>query len=234
MALFFRQLRSGREFAQSHPVAGDMANFIYLIGDTELGECLVVDPAWDPRGLCEYAESQGMKIVGAICTHYHGDHLGGSIFGMNVLGLRELLQDVDGPAYCHEIELPWILRGTSAPADRFKTVVDGDVIKIGQVEIHVHFTPGHTSGGICLEFQGHLVTADTLFLSGCGRTDLPGGNAADLYQSLFGKIAKLDPDLEVYCGHAYSGPSAKLSEVLSANPIFRAQSQSAFVQMMGG
>lgn len=232
--LYFKQMRSGREFAQVHPVASDMANFIYLIGDLDTRECLVVDPAWDPSGIIEFAASEGMKVVGAICTHYHADHLGGSMYGMQVEGLKELLDQTGGRAYCHKVELPWIVRGTQVQADQFDLVEDLDVIRIGSVEIKVHFTPGHTSGGICLEFDGHLVTADTLFLSGCGRTDLPGGNAAQLYLSLFHKIKNLAEDLVVYCGHAYAGDRAALGDVIRKNPIFRAPSKEAFVQMMGG
>lgn len=232
--LYFRQLRNGREFAQSHPVASDMANFIYLIGDADAGECLVVDPAWDPEGLIRVAAEDGMKVVGAICTHYHGDHLGGSFYGMHVEGLKELLDLVNGKAYCHEVEKPWIVKSTKVDESKLILVEDQSEIRIGDLAIKVHFTPGHTAGGICLEFAGHLVTADTLFLNGCGRTDLPGGNAGALYDSLYGKLAKLSADLKVFCGHAYSGDSQSLEWILENNPIFRAPNRQSFIQMMGG
>ena len=77
--LYFRQLLAGRDFAQTDVIAGQMANFSYLIGDRETGECLVVDPAYDVDGLIASAAVDDMTIAGALVTHYHADHCGGSM-----------------------------------------------------------------------------------------------------------------------------------------------------------
>ena len=83
-APYFRQLLAGRQVAQDHPVAAQMANFMYLIGDPARREAVVVDPAWDVGGLLDAAEADGYRITGALVTHYHPDHVGGSLFGLEV------------------------------------------------------------------------------------------------------------------------------------------------------
>ena len=90
--LYFRQLLAGRDFAQDDPVAKQMVNFIYLIGDRETGRCLVVDPAWNVDDLIAAAAEDDMEIDGVLATHYHPDHVGGDLFGSDVPGVRDLLE----------------------------------------------------------------------------------------------------------------------------------------------
>ena len=85
--LYFRQI-----------AVGEMANFAYLVGSRSSREALVVDPAWSVDGLLDRAEEQGMKVVGALITHYHQDHVGGSIFGMEIEGIGTLSVSVSDPA----------------------------------------------------------------------------------------------------------------------------------------
>ena len=88
--LYLRQLLVGRDVAQQNPAGAQMQNFVYLVGDRESGECMVVDPAWDVRGILDRAAEDDMRVVGALVTHYHPDHVGGSIFGIQIEGLAEL------------------------------------------------------------------------------------------------------------------------------------------------
>src|SRR5688572_2027902 len=90
--LYFRQLLAGQQVATVHPVAGQMRNFMYLIGDPATREALVVDPAWDVGGLLAIAEGDGYRVTGALVTHYHQDHVGGNMFGMQIEGLATLLE----------------------------------------------------------------------------------------------------------------------------------------------
>ena len=85
--LYFRQLLSGVDMARSDSSARQMANFVYLVGDAKTRECVVIDPAWDIDGILKIVEQDEMKLVGALVTHYHPDHVGGSIFGINIKGL---------------------------------------------------------------------------------------------------------------------------------------------------
>ena len=89
--LYFRQLLAGRDFATSDPVARQMVNFVYLIGDRETGEAVAVDPAYDIKDLLDILDDDGMRLTGALATHYHPDHVGGSMMGYTIAGVRELL-----------------------------------------------------------------------------------------------------------------------------------------------
>ena len=112
--LYFRQLLSGRDFATDDPVAAQMVNFVYLIGDRETRETVVVDPAYDVRGLLDIVAADDMKLVGALATHYHPDHVGGSMGGFTISGVRELLMLNPVPIHVQEDEAPWVRRVTDA------------------------------------------------------------------------------------------------------------------------
>ena len=103
-SLYFKQLLSGRDHARAHPFAGQMVNFAYLVGCANTKECLVVDPTWDPLGIVDVAESDGMSVVGAVATHAHTDHVGGTMMGVEIPGIRELAELIDGPIHVHTLE----------------------------------------------------------------------------------------------------------------------------------
>ena len=90
--LYFRQMLSGRDFAVGDPFATQMVNFAYAIGDRSTGECLLVDPAWNVDDLIERVGDDGMNVVGVLATHYHADHVGGSIMGHDIQGVAALLE----------------------------------------------------------------------------------------------------------------------------------------------
>src|SRR5690606_38752782 len=91
--LYFRQLLSGRDLATHDPVARQMVNFVYLIGDRETGEAVVVDPAYDVDTICDTLEADGMRLTGVLASHYHPDHVGGSMMGFSITGVSDLLED---------------------------------------------------------------------------------------------------------------------------------------------
>ncbi|MBS7614878.1 MBL fold metallo-hydrolase, partial [Candidatus Bathyarchaeota archaeon] len=112
-------------------------------------------------------------------------------------------------------------------------VVDGDIIKVGKITLKVIHTPGHTPDSICLLFDKKLVTGDTLFVGECGRTDLSGGNPAEMYNSLFGKLMKLDDDVEIYPGHDYGlKPKSTIGEEKRINYVLEERSLEEFVEFM--
>ena len=94
--LYFRQLLAGRDFARSDPIARQMVNFVYLVGDRETGEAVVIDPAYDIQGLLDVLAADGMRLTGALATHYHPDHIGGSMAGFDIAGIETLLELVAG------------------------------------------------------------------------------------------------------------------------------------------
>lgn len=232
--LYFRQLLAGRDLAQSDPVARQMVNFIYLIGDRETGEAVVIDPAYDPDGILEVLEADGMRLVGALATHYHPDHVGGDMMGMGIAGIRELLDRTSVPIHVQRDESPWVQRVTDVGADQLVEHDSSDIVRVGEIEIELIHTPGHTPGSQCFLVEGNLVSGDTLFLDGCGRTDLPGGDPAALYESLTQRLAKVPDNAVLFPGHLYSPqPSAPLGEVRAYNYVFAPSSAEEWLQTFG-
>ncbi|WP_018635554.1 MBL fold metallo-hydrolase [Parafrankia elaeagni] len=231
--LYFRQLLSGRDFAVGDPAATQMVNFVYLIGDRETGEAVVVDPAYRVGDLLDVLAADDMRLTGALVTHHHADHVGGTAFGIELEGIRELLERTSVPIHLQRDEAEWVRRGTGVGAAELVEHDDDDVVTVGSVDIRLLHTPGHTPGSQCFLVDGRLVAGDTLFLEGCGRMDFPGGDAAKMYDSLR-RLGTLPDDVTVYPGHRYSAESsAELSVVRKMNYVFRPTSSRQWLAMLG-
>jgi glyoxylase-like metal-dependent hydrolase (beta-lactamase superfamily II) len=232
MAFYFKQLLSGRDFAQGDELAGQMRNFIYFLGDES--NALVVDPAYDVDSLLKILDEDGVRLAGILVTHYHPDHIGGSMMGFTIKGISDLLDKKDVPVHVNSNEIPWVLKTAEIPKSSVIGHDSGDEIVVGDVKIQLIHTPGHTPGSQCFLVNKRLISGDTLFLQGCGRTDLPGANPEDMYYSLTDKIAKLDNDIVVFPGHMYSSEScASLEAVKSTNYAFKPKSLEDWLSFMG-
>ena len=231
--LYFRQLLAGRHLARVDPVAGQMANVMYLLGDPQSREALVVDPAWDVHSLLDIAEDDGYKIVGALISHYHPDHVGGDLFGLQVEGVARLLEHRPVPLYVNKHEAQGVRVVTGVSDSDLRKVDDGDSLSLGDLQIRFLHTPGHTPGSQCFLLEDRLVAGDTLFVQGCGRVDLPGGDADQLYYSLTQKLAKLPPGTVLYPGHHY-GPTktSTIGQELEQNAYLRIQSLEDWRRLM--
>jgi glyoxylase-like metal-dependent hydrolase (beta-lactamase superfamily II) len=232
--LYFRQLLSGRDFAQGDGIAEQMRNFAYLIGDRQTGDCVVVDPAYAAGDLVDTLEADGMRLSGVLVTHHHPDHVGGSMMGFELKGLAELLERVSVPIHVNSHEADFVSRITGIPRSDLTAHEHGDKVSIGDIDIELLHTPGHTPGSQCFLLDGRLIAGDTLFLEGCGRTDFPGGDSDEIFRSLQ-KLAQLSGDPTVFPGHWYSAePSASLSEVKRSNYVYRVTSLEQWRTLMGG
>jgi glyoxylase-like metal-dependent hydrolase (beta-lactamase superfamily II) len=233
--LYFRQLLSGRDLARTDPMARQMVNFAYLIGDRETGEAVVVDPAYDVGDILATLEADDMRLVGALGTHYHADHIGGSMMGFAVVGIAELLERASVPIHIQRDEVDYV-RKTTGVGDADLALHDsGDVVRVGAIDIELIHTPGHTPGSQCFLVSNRLVAGDTLFLDGCGRTDLPGSDSREMYYSLTQRLAKVPDDAVLYPGHLYSPqPSAPMGETRRHNFVFRPRSEEQWLAMFGG
>ena len=219
--LYFRQLLSGRDFAVGDQMAAQMVNFSYLIGDRETGEAVTVDPAYAVADIVAAAEADGMHLVGALATHHHADHVGGSMMGYGIEGIDRLKELVDVPVHVNRHEAEWVRRTTGVSAGDLVGHDGGDVLAVGDVEIRFLHTPGHTPGSQCFLVDDMLVAGDTLFLEGCGRTDLPGSDPQAMYESLR-LLARLPDDVALFPGHRYSpASSATLGAVKEMNPVLQ-------------
>lgn len=196
---------------------GPLQNFIYFVGDVATKEIAVIDPAWDVDYLLGEAKSNGWKIKAVWLTHGHPDH---------VNGLDDLLAVHDVPAYISKNEA-----GFYKPHHKnLIEIEDGTPLTIGNLTFETILTPGHTPGCQCFRHDQHLFTGDTLFIDGCGRCDLPGGNARHMYNSLYNILMKLPDESIVYPGHNYGPtPTDTLHSQKQTNPFLQAQNMDEFL-----
>ena len=194
---------------------GNMANFTYVVEDDETSEAIVIDPSWDLDEIEQVIKRNDLKIKYIVNTHHHFDH---------TLGNQAMAESTGAPIIQHE----------ESELDNDIKVKDGDVIKFGNSELRVYHTPGHSKDSICLVGDGKIFSGDTLFVGNCGRVDLPGGSAKELYHSLFDILYTLDDNLELYCGHNYG--HAKISSIgkeKTTNLVMQRRTEEEFLQMMG-
>ena len=233
--VYFRQLLSGRDFARGDMMARQMVNFVYLVGDRQTGEAVVVDPAYAVQDLLDIVEADGMRLVGVLGTHYHPDHVGGQMAGWSLEGISALLERVQVPIHVQNDEVPWVERTTGVGAADLVGHHSGDVLRVGEVQVELIHTPGHTPGSQCFLVDGRLVAGDTLFLEGCGRTDLPGADPLAMYESIHTRLARVPDDAILFPGHLYSPePSQRLGETRQWNYVFRPRSAQEWMAMFGG
>ena len=200
---------------------GPMRNFIYLIGDPATREAAIVDPGWEVPKILQALQQENYRLTGVFVTHAHFDH---------VMGLGELLGAVDVPVYVNRDEAPAL---TVEPSS-LRPVDHGDIIHVGGVPVTLLHTPGHTPGSQCLLVDGRLLSGDTLFIKGCGRCDLPGGDPKALYESLTKRLKPLDDQTLLYPGHNYaSTPTSTLADEKRGNPFLQARTVDDFFSLVG-
>lgn len=233
--LYFKQLLSGRDFGNTDNLAKQMVNFVYLIGDRETGESVIVDPAYDIDALLEILEEDGMQCSGVLATHYHPDHVGGSMMGYDIIGVKELLEHVSVPIHAQKEEAEFITKVTGIERKDVMEHSSGDIVTVGEIKIELIHTPGHTPGSQCFLVENRLVAGDTLFLEGCGRTDLPGGDPAALYDSLHNRLSKVPDEATLFPGHLYSPePMALMGQTRQQNYVFLPRSEEQWLTMFAG
>lgn len=195
---------------------GQMANFTYIIADEETDEAAVIDPSWDLDKIFDALKKNGWKTKYVINTHSHFDHVIGNEQVAKVTGAK-------------------IVQHKASKLDKDLEVSDGDVLDVGRFKLRVHHTPGHSKDSICLVLDGQLVfTGDTLFVGNCGRTDLPGSDPAEMYDSLFERVAKLDENLVVYPGHDYgTTPTSTVGREKKTNYVLVPRTKQEFLEFMG-
>jgi glyoxylase-like metal-dependent hydrolase (beta-lactamase superfamily II) len=235
--LILEQWLSGRDFAREKFSAAEMLNFVYLIGDTDSGKAWLVDPAWDAAELTGKVEAKGLSLAGALYTHWHPDHAGGDLFGLNVEGAAEFKKNHGVPVHMHEADIPLYLQHSQAmSAGDFTPFQDGTALSLGKVEARCLHTPGHSPGSTCFIVDGEpasLVSGDLLFVGSCGRMDLPGSDPADMYRSLNERLSFLPDDTAVYPGHHYGpAPSSTMGEERKSNMVLQVPSLEAWLASM--
>jgi hydroxyacylglutathione hydrolase len=199
---------------------GPMANFVYLVGDAEAKQVAVVDPAWDVNTILHVAQADDLRITDIFLTHAHPDHDN---------GVEELQKRSGASVWLHGDEKPW--EGNwDRGAEKLK---DGDQKHVGNVCFTFFHTPGHSPGSVCIQVGSRLITGDTLFVGACGRTDLPGGDPAQLFESLQ-RLATLPEETRVFPGHGYGAtPSSTIGEEKERNPFMACSDKGRFLRIFG-
>ena len=213
--------------------AGPMANFVYVLADPASRKAWVVDPAWEPLGVVRIAQEQGYDVTGVLATHFHQDHIGGEIMGQHIPGVRELRAEFDLPMLIHEAEAERGAEIAGCPRDRVEDFRDGDVLRLGELGVEVLHTPGHSPGSCCFRAGNHMLTADTLFVQGIGRVDLPHSDRDAMFRSLE-RLKALPPQVVIYPGHDYGPESfSTIGRELQWNAYLRPSSLEQWRAMMG-
>jgi len=194
---------------------GNMQNFTYIVEDEETSEAILIDPSWDLIELEMIIKRNDLKIKYIVNTHHHFDHTQGN---------EAMKESTKAPIIQHE----------ASELQHDMAVKDGDYIEFGNSKLKVLHTPGHSKDSICLIGDGKIFSGDTLFVGNCGRIDLPGGSAKELYHSLFDVLHTLDDDLVMYSGHNY-GPSetSTIGQEKITNMVMQKRTEQQFVEMMG-
>ncbi|HLK85532.1 MAG TPA: MBL fold metallo-hydrolase [Candidatus Binataceae bacterium] len=226
--------------AQSHGLilhqaqVGPMANYVYLIGDAATRKAAVVDPAWDVNKILEWAARHDLTIEHILITHYHPDHLGGSMMGMTIEGAARMLERIKAKIYVNRNEAEGARKVAGLGDSDLVKMDAGDTLKLGDLTVTFLHTPGHTPGSQCFLADGNLVSGDTLFVNSCGRVDLPGSDPEAMYYSLNNTLRNLPDTTVVYPGHAYSSESSTtIGAQKRTNMYMRFPTLDDFLEAMG-
>ena len=210
--------------SQSAPFAiharelGPMENFVYLIEDKASGRAAVVDPAWDVPEILALARQHGVRITDILLTHSHHDHINGIEDVLRAYDAQLHLLKAEARFWGSYLDLPTLHHG-------------GDIITLGETEIEVLHTPGHTPGSACYRVADRLITGDTLFVFGCGRCDLRGGDPEQMFSTLRDMRQRLADSTIILPGHNYAvKPTSTLGEQKDGNPFLHFEDPGRFVR----
>lgn len=193
---------------------GPYLNFTYLVADDEGGDAVVIDPSYGIEPVLEAIDGRRVKVRFILNTHSHPDHIAGN---------REVRERTGAKVVAHRV----------APLQQDVSVEDGDAFHAGRLRFEVVHTPGHTKDSVLYVFHGQVATGDTLFVGECGRTDLPGGDPSEMYDSLHRRLVALDDALVVLPGHDYgTTPTSTIGREKQENYTLAPRTREEFVKFL--
>ncbi|MBE9567309.1 MAG: MBL fold metallo-hydrolase [Proteobacteria bacterium] len=198
---------------------GPMENFIYLIQDLATNTAAIVDPAWEVDEMLNFADSKGIQITDILLTHSHHDHIN---------GLQQTLEHSDAKVHLLKPEAKFWGAELSKPVLHH----GADQIALGNSQINVLHTPGHTPGSACYQIGDDLIAGDTLFVFGCGRCDLAGGDPEEMFQTLKKMKTELPGSTVIHPGHNYApqAPTSTMEHQCQGNPFLHFDKSEDFVK----
>jgi hydroxyacylglutathione hydrolase len=193
---------------------GPYQNFTYLVAEREGGPGVVIDPSFGIDPVLEAIDERSVKVQYILNTHSHKDHIAGN---------GEVKARTGAKVVAHRV----------APIGQDVSVDEGSVMEVGALKFQVLHTPGHTRDSVLYIFDGQVATGDTLFVGECGRTDLPGGDPSALYDSLLGRLVKLDDALVVLPGHDYGvTPTSTIGREKKENYVLQPRTREQFIRFL--
>lgn len=193
---------------------GDYLNFTYLVADGERGDAVVIDPSFGIDAVLKVIDQRGVHVRYVLNTHSHHDHIAGN---------EDVRQRTGAKIAAHQ----------AVPYHPDVALKEGDTVTAGRLSFQVLHTPGHTPDSVLYLFEGHLATGDTLFVGECGRTDLPGGDPSAMYDSLLGRVVKLEDALVVLPGHDYGvTPTSTIGREKQENYVLQPRTREQFVRFL--
>lgn len=192
----------------------------YIVSCPETKMAGVVDPGGDVERIMAAVNTAGLEVQYIIATHGHPDHVCGNRALKEATGAGIVMHKADAEFFGKpEVSSYFSMLGMEPSPAPDVIVEEGDMIRIGNQELSVIHTPGHTPGGICLLNGKNLITGDTLFVGGLGRTDFPGGSQQELMDSIRRKLLVLPEDTIVWPGHSYGGNRSTIGDEKRSNPF---------------
>jgi hydroxyacylglutathione hydrolase len=193
---------------------GPYLNFTYLVADREGGEGVVIDPSYGIDPVLAAIDAKHVKVRYILNTHSHKDHVAGN---------QDVRDRTGAQVVAHRV----------APLGQDVSVDDGDRFSAGPLRFEVVHTPGHTRDSVLYIFEGNVATGDTLFVGECGRTDLPGGDPSEMYDSLLKRVVALDDALVVLPGHDYgSTPTSSIGREKRENYTLQPRTRDEFLAFL--
>lgn len=197
---------------------GTFAANCYLIACGETRQAAIIDPGAEASNIAAMVLRENVEVKYIINTHGHIDHVGANEELRQKLGVPVLIHENDGDMCKKPHASLSVFVGKVRLAEPDRLLKGGDKVAVGNLEIEVIETPGHTKGSVTLLAGGALFTGDTLFAGSIGRTDLPGGSFRDIISSIKDKLLIFPDETPVYPGH---GPESTIGEEKQYNPFLR-------------
>jgi hydroxyacylglutathione hydrolase len=193
-------------------LVGQMLNFSYILHDER--EAAVVDASFGAKTIHSELMRRNLRLKYILSTHHHFDHV----------NENELLASLTGAL---------IAAHRSSPVRKDVELDHGDTMIVGGKSVDIIHTPGHTEDSVCYTAGDAIFTGDTLFVGECGRVDLPGGSAEEMYRTLFERLSGLKDETVIYPGHDYgSTPTSTWGREKRTNYVLRPRTLSEFLEFM--
>ncbi len=200
---------------------GMMGVCCYIVSCEKTKKAAIIDPGGDEDRILDYCSQNQLQVEYIINTHGHPDHVCGNARIQEATGAQIVMHAAD-VTYFSDPRIKDYFSSLGLPESPAIGLIveDGDTLTIGEEQLQVIHTPGHTPGGISLYCAPHCFTGDTLFVGAVGRTDFPGGSMDQMSAAIKTRLLTLPQETLVWPGHGYGGLQSTIGREAKTNPYF--------------